>query len=556
MQKVRDKLRAKLKLQPQSQKGESAEELRLLVQDSERQLEKKLFQLTNGLRESSSYIRHKHFSIKEAQLAELESTKSVSELSSAQTSNTADEEAPSLRSLYKYNHADSLKASSINRIQSRKKKIKNESRQQLSLEVANDLKGFLDSACKMMELCHHYRHFTQKQRRFSPTKLKQMEAKLKLFDIDDSKRNRPADSNQKMTVYFGHENWNLVLNIMVGLRQSIKALYELNCSLLVKDGHFEEQHSFFLGNKGFLSGKGPEALKSMENYLFIEMAPIIFERLRNCYGIANNDYQRSVGPEYLLNQLLTGDLTALNEKCSTGKSGSFFYLTTDNRVFLKTIPKHEFLFFTRILKHYYEHMTAHANTLIVRIYGLYKLKVYANRQKVNTIYFISMENIFSQLKPEEGVRVEEVYDLKGSLYGRTGEDGKELKDQDWIERGKKISLPAELSALFREQITADSRFFKKNNINDYSLMVAFVRHPAGEEGRKEGNAFKSLRGGVASRTPGVLMVLTIIDILTAFEGRKNLEYLFKSTFLSKDVSCIPPSDYCHRFRQFITGSLQ
>lgn len=46
------------------------------------------------------------------------------------------------------------------------------------------------------------------------------------------------------------------------------------------------------------------------------------------------------------------------------------------------------------------------NTLIVRIYGLYKLKVYVNKQKVNTIYFISMENIFSSLKKEEGMVIE------------------------------------------------------------------------------------------------------------------------------------------------------
>lgn len=68
--------------------------------------------------------------------------------------------------------------------------------------------------------------------------------------------------------------------------------------------------------------------------------------------------------------------------------------------------------------------------------------------------------------------------------------------------------------------------------------------------------FKSLRGGVASSAEGVMMVLTIIDILTVFEARKNLEYIFKSTFLSKDVSCIPPSDYCQRFRDFICSSLQ
>ena len=99
---------------------------------------------------------------------------------------------------------------------------------------------------------------------------------------------------------------------MVGLRQSVKALYELNASLQIKENHFSEQHEFFLGNKAYLSGRGPEALKSMENFLFIEVAPIIFERLRVSYGCSNLDYQRSVGPEYLLSQLLTGDLTVLN----------------------------------------------------------------------------------------------------------------------------------------------------------------------------------------------------------------------------------------------------
>jgi len=77
-------------------------------------------------------------------------------------------------------------------------------------------------------------------------------------------------------------------------------------------------------------------------------------------------------------------------------------------------------------------MLSNKNSLIVRIYGLYKLKIYVNKQKINTIYFISMENIFQHLKKEQGAIVEEIYDLKGSLYGRTGSDGQELKDQDWM----------------------------------------------------------------------------------------------------------------------------
>jgi 1-phosphatidylinositol-4-phosphate 5-kinase len=158
------------------------------------------------------------------------------------------------------------------------------------------------------------------------------------------------------------------------------------------------------------------------------MAPTIFERLRLQWGVSNNEYQRSVGPESLLNQLLTGDLTALNEKCSTGKSGAFFYLTSDNKIFLKTLPKREFIFFTKIIQNYYKHLSEYPNTLIVRIFGLYKLKIYQNKQKIDTVYFISMENIFWKVKAEQKCTIEEVYDLKGSLYGRTGAEGEELKD--------------------------------------------------------------------------------------------------------------------------------
>jgi len=41
-------------------------------------------------------------------------------------------------------------------------------------------------------------------------------------------------------------------------------------------------------------------------------------------------------------------------------------------------------------------MRNYKNSLIVRVYGLYKLKLFINKEKINTIYFISMENIFSQ----------------------------------------------------------------------------------------------------------------------------------------------------------------
>ncbi len=65
--------------------------------------------------------------------------------------------------------------------------------------------------------------------------------------------------------------------------------------------------------------------------------------------------------------------------------------------------------------------------------------------------------------------------MKGSLYGRTGGEGSELKDQDWMNNGKSIKLPLNVRQVFIDQIILDSKFFKKNNINDYSMMIAIIK---------------------------------------------------------------------------------
>lgn len=119
-------------------------------------------------------------------------------------------------------------------------------------------------------------------------------------------------------------------------------------------------------------------------------------------------------------------------------------------------------------------MRTYTNSLIVRIYGLYKLKVFINKQKQKTIYFISMENIFTNISKDNQLECQEVYDLKGSLYNRTGERGSELKDNDWINNNKSIKLDIKPRQIFIDQVIIDSKFFKKNNINDYSMMIAII----------------------------------------------------------------------------------
>lgn len=131
-------------------------------------------------------------------------------------------------------------------------------------------------------------------------------------------------------------------------------------------------------------------------------------------------------------------MTALSEKCSTGRSGSFFYQTHDNKYLLKTIPKKEFVFLRTILQNYYEHMSKQPNSLIVRICGVYRIKRFFDGAKEKSIYFICMENIFAG-----DLKILERYDLKGSSVGRKGESGTEFKDNDWLAQKKKIELDVE-----------------------------------------------------------------------------------------------------------------
>lgn len=56
-----------------------------------------------------------------------------------------------------------------------------------------------------------------------------------------------------------------------------------------------------------------------------------------------------------------------------------------------------------------------------------------------------------------------------------GGEGSELKDQDWVTNQKQIKLPLPIRQVFIDQIILDSKFFKKNNINDYSMMIAMIK---------------------------------------------------------------------------------
>lgn len=77
---------------------------------------------------------------------------------------------------------------------------------------------------------------------------------------------------------------------------------------------------------------------------------------------------------------------------------------------LKTISKAEFFFLRKIIKPYYQHIMNQPNTLLAKIFGLHKMKLYKSKTKVQKIYFLIMANLFST-----PLEIDIRYDLKGSF---------------------------------------------------------------------------------------------------------------------------------------------
>lgn len=214
---------------------------------------------------------------------------------------------------------------------------------------------------------------------------------------------KPINNEAKSFIHIGHDNWNLVLHMMLGIRQSVRnVMHEEVFELL--DADFERKYVYELVAK---------KTKSMRLFTFLDFSPRVFHLIRTMFGISPDDYLKSIGPENLIGNLLMGNISSLQEQSSTGKSGSFFYYTADQNFMLKTISSTEFHHLRHILKDYYEHLVTYPHSLITRFYGLHKIKYNRAIGGKVRIYFVIMANVF---KTARDIHVR--YDLKGSKQGR------------------------------------------------------------------------------------------------------------------------------------------
>ncbi|XVE55395.1 hypothetical protein DITRI_Ditri03aG0155100 [Diplodiscus trichospermus] len=395
----------------------------------------------------------------------------------------------------------------------------------------------------------------------------------------------------------GHKNYDLMLNLQLGIRYSVGK----HASMLrdLKSSDFDPKEKFWTRFPAEGSKLTPPH-QSVE-FRWKDYCPVVFRHLRELFQVDPADYMLAI----------CGN-DALRELSSPGKSGSLFYLTQDDRFMIKTVKKSEVKVLIRMLPSYYQHVCRYENSLVTKFYGVHCVKPIGG-QKTR---FIVMGNLFCS-----EYRIHRRFDLKGSSHGRSTDKPEEEIDETTTLKDLDLNFVFRLQRnWFQElmkQIDRDCEFLEAERIMDYSLLVGLhfrddnrgdkmglspfllrtgkkdsyqnekfmrgcrfleaelqdmdrilagrkplIRLGANMPARAERMARRSdfdqyTQGGVghfshSGEVYEVVLYFGIIDILQDYDISKKLEHAYKS--LQADptsISAVGPKLYSKRFRDFI-----
>ena len=259
------------------------------------------------------------------------------------------------------------------------------------------------------------------------------------------------------------ENFCIAMSFVNALNKSLFLLAN-DKHRMPKGKDFELENMISLGDLN----------KNIYDYCeFIDIAPLVFQRIRFYDGISNEDFIRDIGYNDF-KAIFSKKMQSLNEEKSTGKSGSVFFQSSNGKYFIKTIRDSEVKILKRTLPKYFSHLEAHPNSLLSRYYGLHKLRFYKDNKMQKNFFLVIMNNVFHN--GQHPISPETIFDLKGSTYKRrTSEEklrlkaaGKDLNFLDMIDQGGvNINVkPDKLSEILRV-IEEDSMFLAECNIIDY-----------------------------------------------------------------------------------------
>uniref|UniRef100_A0A0E0QC83 Phosphatidylinositol 4-phosphate 5-kinase n=1 Tax=Oryza rufipogon TaxID=4529 RepID=A0A0E0QC83_ORYRU len=393
---------------------------------------------------------------------------------------------------------------------------------------------------------------------------------------------------QGETIAKGHKNYELMLNLQLGIRHAVGKQGPVTLDL--KSSAFDPKEKVW--TKFPPEGSKYTPPHNSCDFKWKDYCPQVFRTLRKLFKVDAADYMLSLcGSE------------ALRELSSPGKSGSFFYLTNDDRYMIKTMKKSEVKMLLKMLPAYYNHVRSFENTLVTKFFGLHCVKLAgANQKKVR---FVIMGNLFCS-----DHSIHRRFDLKGSSLGRTTDKPQTEIDQYTTLKDLDLNFIFRLKKQwfheFQRQVDRDCDFLEQEKIMDYSLLVGVHFRGNREKLLSEGSTDYDInkistprlsRGNVdqcltdPNRWPkiklganmparaeltarkndlepqligeptgeyyDVVLYFGIIDILQDYDISKKLEHAYKSfQYDPTSISAVDPRQYSRRFKDFIYKAFQ
>jgi len=266
-----------------------------------------------------------------------------------------------------------------------------------------------------------------------------------------------------------------------------------------------------------------------------------------------------------------------------GRSGEFFFFSSDNKIIIKTISNSELKVLLKILPAYINHFKKNPESVIAKIYGVFTLKVDSPEERYNLILMRNINGLPSNY-------VKRKYDLKGSTVGRRAIKLKEnismnelqfignMKDLDFDRFEGKVHAKHHLQTGLIEVMRKDVEFLASQNLLDYSLALyivdkeAYYRH----KGRYEESSLTDISSvtslnesnndvdrmsfiveslvSMKSTQENLDYHLGIIDYLIDFNMKKKLELFFRKLIAlnpNRNVSVQRPQFYSERFLKYM-----
>ncbi|MCJ1435926.1 1-phosphatidylinositol-3-phosphate 5-kinase [Xylographa pallens] len=211
-----------------------------------------------------------------------------------------------------------------------------------------------------------------------------------------------------------------------------------------------------------------------------------------------------------------------------GKTKSVFLKTLDDRLVLKSLSQIETQAFLRFAPAYFQLMSEalfhELPSVIAKMLGFYQIVIKNPVTGVEFNWFLLvMENLFYDRSPTR------IFDLKGSMRNRriqsTGEQNEVLLDENMVEfiYESPLFVREHSKKLLRASVWNDTLFLSRQNVMDYSLMIAI------DENRKE-------------------LVVGIIDCIRTYTWDKKLESWMKDRGKNRPT-VTSPKEYKSRFRE-------